>query len=223
MSYDSVQLLTALDQAVRNHLLPYFSEYGAVYSSGISGRDNYPGPSTVLPKPFTSVGSHFFWWIHRFKCDSAIFDIGFGDREFIVETALYYPAIKKSFSPWELLLACEVHDSQAMSGNAFVGSTDFMERTIAELAEGTRKYWPTLSHPKPHIIDRAQELRGRRLIFAQEEQRKRDRESASIQASRAFHENRIDEAIKLLTPFKNDQDLSSSSKMLLRVAQKRKR
>ncbi len=72
-----------------------------------------------------------------------------------------------------------------------------------------------LSHSVPAIVHRAQELRG------QKEQRRRDRERAAIQASRAFHENRVDEAIALLIPFKEDEDLRRSSKMFLHVAEKR--
>lgn len=217
----SVQLLSALDHAVWTHLVPYFVKHGAAYSSGLSKHDGYLEPCTLQSKPFDSVSSCFFWWVHRFKHDEAIYDIGFGDREFIVETAIYYPAIKTRFAPWELLAACKVPDSQVMSGNAWVLSIDFMERTVAELAEGTRKYWSMLSHPESRMVDRARELRGRRLIFDQEEQRKRDRVRASIHASRAFHENRFEEAIKLLSPYKDDAELSRASKMLLHIARKK--
>jgi|APGre2960657404_1045060.scaffolds.fasta_scaffold49408_2 hypothetical protein len=221
MPDDSVQLLTALDRAVRQHLCPFFTARGASYTAGMSSYDGYPGPCTLKSKPFASVGQTFFWWIHRFSSSEAVLDIGFGDREFIVETTLFYPSINARFAPWELLLAHEVHDSQAMSGNAFVLTTDFMERTIIAMAEGIQTYWPILSVPDPVIVDRAQTLRGRRMIFAQEEQRKKDRERASIQASLAFHARRFGEAIKLLAPFKDDEELSRSSKMLLHVAQKK--
>lgn len=222
MPDDSIQLLTALASYVRQNLLPYFSDLGATYSSGLSGYDGYPGLCTLHPKDFSRVQGSFFWWVHRFTSVEAVFDIGFGDREFIVETKIFYPAINTSFAPWELLLAHEVSDSQAMSGNAWVLSTDFMERTVSGIAEGTRKYWPRLSVPEPAIVDRAHKLRGRRMIYAEEEQRRSDRERAAIQASRAFHENRFDEAIRLLNPYKDDAELSRSSKILLHVAHKRK-
>ena len=191
------------------------------YESGMSGYDGYPGPCSLHRTPFTSIGQSFFWWVHRFSSDDAILDIGFGDREFIVETTLFYPTINARFAPWELLLAHKVSDSQAISGSAWVLSSDFMERTIAKMAGGIQKYWPVLSRPDPAIVDRAQELSGRRLIFAQEEQRTRDRERAIIQASRAFHENRFEEAVKLLAPFKNDDTLPRSSKMLFKLALKK--
>jgi len=221
MPDDSVQLLNALDRAVSTHLCPYFTGQKMAYEVGLSSHDGYRGPSTLRHRPFESIRGSFFWWVHRFSSGEAILDVGFGDREFIVETTLFYPAIEARFSPWELLLAHEVPDPQAISGNTFVLTSDFMERTIAAMAEGISRYWQILSHPDPAIVDRAQELRGRRLIFAQEEQKRRDRERAAIQASRAFHENRFDEAINLLSPYQNDEDLPRSSKMLLHVAQKK--
>jgi hypothetical protein len=223
MPEDSVQLLTALDRAVATHLVPYFSQQDMAYESGLSSHDGYLGPSTLHQRAFESIRGGFFWWVHRFSSSEAILEVGYGDREFIVETTLFYPSIDARFAPWELLVAHEVLDPQAVSGNTFVLTTDFMERTIASLAEGVRRYWRILSHPDPSIVDRAQELRGRRLIFAQEEQRRRDRERAAIQASRAFHENRIEEAVKLLAPYKDDEDLSRSSKMLLHVAKKKQK
>jgi hypothetical protein len=213
MPDDSVQLLTALDRAVVTHLYPYFEEQQMTYETGLSSHDGYREPSSLQSKPFDSIRGSFFWWVHRFRSHDAILDIGFGDRESIVESTLFYPAIEARFAPWELLLAIEAPDSQAMSGNAWVLASDFMERTITEMAEGIRRYWPILSRPDPAIVDRAQELRGRRLIFAQDEQRRRDRERASIQASRAFHENRLEEAINLLSPYKDDEDLPRSSKI----------
>jgi len=221
MQDNSIQLLTALDRCIQQQLCQYFSEHGATYSSGLSGYDGYPGPCTLQAKPFSSIGNSFFWWVHRFSVHDSIVDIAFGDREFIVETKIYYPTINASFAPWELLTALEVTDPQAMSGNAWVLSTEFIERTVSRIAAGTRKYWPKLSRPEPYVVDRAQELRGRRLIYAQEEQRRRDRDRDSIQASRAFHENRLADAIRLLDTYKDDQELSRSSRRLLQIAQKK--
>jgi hypothetical protein len=223
MPDDSVQLLTAFDRGVTAHLVPYFSQQNMAYESGLSSHDGYLGPSTLHRRAFESIRGSFFWWVHRFSSSEAILDVGFGDREFIVETTLFYPSIDARFAPWELLVAHEVLDPHVVSGNTFVLTADFMERTVASLADGFRRYWQTLAHPDPSIVDRAQELRGRRLIFAQEEQRRRDRERAAIQASRAFHENRLEEAVKLLAPYQDDEDLPRSSKMLLRVAQKKQK
>lgn len=221
MPDDSVQLLTAFDHSVTAHLLPFFTQRGMVYESGLSSHDGYLGPSTLNQRTFESIRGGFFWWVHRFVSPEAILDVGFGDREFIVETTLFYPSIEARFAPWELLIAHEVPDPQALSGNTFVLTCDFMERTIAALSEGFRRYWQILQRPEPSFVDRAQELRGRRLIFAQDEQRRRDRERATIQASRAFHDNRIEEAVKLLAPYRDDEDLPRSSKMLLHVARKK--
>jgi hypothetical protein len=197
MPEDSVQLLNALDGAVRAHLAPQMLERGGIHTSGLSACDGYPGLCSLHSRDFSAVSGSFFWWIHRFTFPDSVLDVGFGDREFMVETSLFYPSIITRFAPWELLAAHQVPDSQAMSGNAWVLSADFMDRTIASISDGCTRHLPLLLRPDPKLIDRAQEMRGRRLIYAQQEQRKRDRERAVIQASRAFHESRPDEAVTL--------------------------
>ena len=222
MTNVAVQLLLSFDMCVRADLAPIFLSLGSKHESGESSFDGYRGPSSLLTRAFSDVVSRFYWWIHRFTLDKTVFEIGYGDRESIVETTIYYTGIQARFAPWELLLAAEVSDPHVMSGNAWVLTPDFMQRTISSISDGTRRYWHLLASPEPALVDRAQELRGRRLIFAQDEQRKRDRERAVLQASRAFHENRLDEAIKILDPYKDDQDLPRSSTMLLKAAMKRK-
>ena len=71
------------------------------------------------------------------------------------------------------------------------------------------------------MIDRARVLRGQRMDFAQEEQRRRNRERASIQASVAFHNGEYSEAMRLLEPYRDGDGLSRSSAMLLRMAKRR--
>lgn len=53
------------------------------------------------------------------------------------------------------------------------------------------------------------------------EERKKDREKASIQASAAFHNGDIEKAIQLLTPFEKDEELSPSSAKLLEMAKQK--
>ncbi len=221
MPADSVQLLAELDRCVRQNVLPFFADVGATYQSGLSGYDGYPGPCTLKSTGFTVVGCTFFWWVHRFSSDYSVFDIGYGDRESVVETKIYYLGPKMWFAPWELLVAHGASDPQAMSGNAWVLTMDFMERTISSIATGTRKYWSLLARPNEALLKRTERLRADRLASAQQEERRKERERASVQASRAFHEGRIEEAIKLLGPFQNDEELSRSSRMLLDVARRR--
>jgi hypothetical protein len=66
-------------------------------------------------------------------------------------------------------------------------------------------------------------LRVESRLFAQAEQRRIDRERASIQASAAFHAGRYAEAIRLLEPFRDDAELARSSKKLLELAESRLR
>jgi hypothetical protein len=110
----------SFDSCVRADLAPHFLCFGSKHESGESNFDGYRGPSSLLTRDFSDVVSRFYWWIHRFTLDRTVFEIGYRDRESIVETTIYYTDIQARFAPWELLLAAEVPDSQAMSGNACV-------------------------------------------------------------------------------------------------------
>ena len=218
MPENTTQLLQTLDLVVRQELVPYFASLGFTHSSGEFGPDD-----ALQACNFSNLESRFFWWTHRFSSRKTMFNLSYGDREFVIETSINYIDIKTRFAPWELLLAAEVPDPYIMNGNAFVLSTDFMNRTIAGIAEGVRKYWPILSPPASKLIDRAKELRDQRLVFAQKEERSKDRERAATLASKAFHENRLNAAIKLLIPYEDDDELSRASRMLLRLARKQTR
>jgi hypothetical protein len=58
-------------------------------------------------------------------------------------------------------------------------------------------------------------------VFAQEEQRRQDRDRASIHASTAFHAGRYAEAKRLLESFRNDAELAPSAAKILEIAERR--
>jgi hypothetical protein len=221
MNNTTPELLDAFDASVRERLCAFMESKGATHSVGHSDFNGWPGPSSISKRAYQDLDGSFFWWINRFEVEDCTLDIGYGDKEFIVEPMLYYNGIKDHFAPWELLLAATVSKPHVASGAAWVLSADFMKKTIESTSEGIITHWQILSSPSPDLIDRARVMRGQRMIFAREEQRRRDRERASIQASTAFHNGDYSEAIRLLDPYRDDEDLPRSSAILLRLAKQK--
>jgi len=218
MSDTTAALRASFDASVREYLCPFMASEGAGYSVGHCDFDGWPGPSSLSKRTHRELPGSLFWWINRFEVEGCTLDIGFGDREFLVEPMLYYRGLKDHFAPWELLSAASIPDPQAASGAVWVLSVGFMKKTIASLSAAIIEHWPLLASPSPDLIDRVRIMRGQEMIVAQQEHRRRDRERASIEASEAFHTGDYSEAIRLLDPYRDDEDLPRSSALLLRLA-----
>ena len=98
-----------------------------------------------------------------------------------------------------------------------------MGKVVASMSTGIIMHWELLSAPPPEVIDRTNVIRGKHMIFAKEEQRRHDRESACIKASAAFHRGDFGHAVQLLEPYQHDKDLQRSSAMLLAMAKRKNR
>lgn len=219
---DSIpDLLAALDASVREHLCPFMQSKGATHAVGRSDCNGGPGPSSISKRTYQDLTGSFFCWINRFQIEGCTFDIEYGGREFILELMLYYKGAKDPFAPWEILSAATVPDPQVASGASWVLSVDSMKKMIQSTSSGIIAHWALLASPSHDMIDRARVMRRQRMVFAQEEQRRRDRERASIQASVAFHAGDYATAIRLLEPYCNDKDLPRSSAMLFRMAKQK--
>ena len=221
MSDSTKELLAALDASVQDYLCPFMHFKRAVHTVGHSELDGWPGPSSISKRPYQDLEGCFFWWINRFQIECCTLDIGYGDREFVIEPMLYYQGIKDHFAPWELLSATTVPNPNVASGASWILSVDSMKKTIRTISEGLIAHWEIFASPSRETIDRARVIRGQRMAFAEKEQRRRDRERASIQASVAFHNGEYPEAVRLLDPYRDDDDLSRSSAMLLKMAKQR--
>jgi len=214
-------LLQTVDTAIAEKVLPFFVSLGARQVVGESCYAGWPGPSSLKPRRYEELDGRSFWWINRFIAGATTFEIAYGEREFLIETMLFYSGIPDRFAPWELLTAAQVSNPHVVSGEAWVLAPDFAIRVIDRIADGIRLHWGLLGIPVPEVVDRAHVLRGKRMLFAQEEQRRRDRERASVQASAAFHAGRYAEAKRLLEPFKGDAGLAPSSAKMLQMAEKK--
>jgi hypothetical protein len=214
-------LLETLDTAIAEKVLPFFVSLGAQHLVGEACYDDWPAASSLKPRRHEELDGRFFWWINRFVVGNTTFEIAYGDREFLIETMLFYAGIPDRFAPWELLSAAQVAEPHVVSGEAWVLAPDFVIRVVDRLSDGIRQHWSILGTPVPQVIDRARVLRGKRMVFAQEEQRRLDRDRASLQASAAFHAGRYAEAKCLLEPFRGDAELTRSSAKLLEMAESR--
>lgn len=218
---NTAALLDAFDSAIAEKVVPFFASLGAQHLIGESCHDRWPGPSSLKSRCHEELDGRFFWWINRFVVGDVTFEIAYGDREFIIETTLFYAGIPDRFAPWELLSAAQVTNPHVVSGEAWVLAPEFTVRVIEKLAHGLQEHWKILGSPAPEMIDRACVLRGKRALFAQEEQRRKDRERAGIRASTAFHAGRYAEAQSLLNPFRCDAELAPSAAKILQLAEQR--
>lgn len=221
MATNTPALLDTLDTAIAEKILPFFLPLGARHIMGESCYDGYPAASSLKPRCHEELDGRFFWWINRFIVGETTFEIAYGDREFLIEPMLFYAGIPDRFAPWELLTAAQISEPLVVSGEVWVLAPDFVIQVIDRLADGIRQHWNILGKPMPEIIDRALVLRGKRMVFAQEEQRRHDRDRANIQASTAFHAGRYAEAKHLLEPFCSDVELSPSSAKILEMVKKK--
>ena len=223
MATKSSTLIECFDREVREKIAPFFLAMNGHLVVGESCFDRWPGPSTIKLRDYSDMDGRCFWWINRFVIGETIFEIGYGDRELLVETAVFYVGVPDRFTPWLLLSAAGVREPQTLSGASWVLELPFMIQTIDNLAQGLRSHWEIIRSPVPELIDRARVLLGRQMLFNQEEQRRRDRERACAQASLAFHAGRFAEAARLLEPFREDADLPPSSAKLHGMAKRRQR
>lgn len=221
MNDTSSELIASFDDCVKKYLCPFTQSKGAKHSSGKSNFDGNGAPSSLSSVSYDSVGNSFFWWINRFETDQCTLDISYGDREFMIETTLYYKGIEDQFGVWEIKMGAEIPEPTSACGASFVLSSEFMDKVISELSDGIKSNWELISSPSNEVIDRARVLRGKRMIFEQEEQRTRDREKACIQASTAFHNGEFKKAIQILEPFEKDEGLAPSSAKLLTMAKQK--
>lgn len=216
-------LVEAFDTAVAERLTPFFVALGGQHSAGEACYDGSSAVPALKALPYEELDGRFFWWINRFTVGGTTLDIAYGDREFLIQASLSYAGIAHHFAPWELLQAAQAPNPLAVSGGDWLFDPGSIARVVEEFAEGIRQHWSILGTADPRLIDRACVLRGERMLVAQAEQRRIDRERASIQASAAFHAGRYAEAIRLLEPFRDDAELARSSKKLLELAESRLR
>ena len=218
MTVSTSQLLDEFEASVKGRFRDFITEKGAIYTSGFS---QFEGNPRSLMKRKTKIPG-LFWFICRFQFPSVVLDIGYGDKEFIVEPELYYPQIDRYYYPTFLVEAAGRNKEKGLGGNTFVIDLGFMKRTIQELATAIKSTWDILESPSQEIFDRVQVILGKKMIFDQEMQRKKDRERDSIIASKAFHEGDYERVLSLLSPYQNDQELSMATKKIFKMAHKYK-
>ena len=111
----AADLLDTLDNAVNACVGPFMTAQGARHTTGLSNFDGYPGPSSITQRPHSEV-SGLFWWVNRFEVGRTIFDIGYGDREALIETMLYYQGIKDRLK--RFLVCPDLEPGQRAHGRA---------------------------------------------------------------------------------------------------------
>ena len=159
------------------------SDFGCARREGFSRFDQYPGPETLREPDFSKIPG-LFSYVVRYSVPSAILDLSYGDREVFVEAVLIYPQHCLRFGAWEVATAAGIPAAtRGLSGGSWPETVNHMERVIDEFASALRPHAAILLQPSPEVLDRALVQRGQRMRFDEEEQRRKDRESACIAGS----------------------------------------
>ena len=210
------ELLDTFETSVREGLDEFMLLRSANFKSGFS---RFEGTPTLLrPRGDTIPG--LFWFICRYSLPNVHLEIGFGDRESLVEAVLVYPEHGLKHHPG-IMAEAAGRNVGGLSGSNFVIEIPFMRKTIAELTSRLKGQWDVFESPPEEILDRAQQILGRRMIFALEEQRRRDRKRDTIQASVAFHSGDHQKAIRLLSPYEEDDEFTAAHRKMLALAKKK--
>ena len=207
--------LDTFEASVREGLDDFMHSRGATYESGFSCFEGLPRKLKSRSEGIPGL----FWFICRYKFPAMYLDVGFGDRESLVEAMIGYPSLALEHHPGILAEAAGRNEG-GLSGRAWVVELPFMQVTVKELTSGLKSIWDLLESPSEEVLDRAQQILGRRLIFAQEEQRRRDRQRDTIEASTAFHEGNFSRAVELLSRYERDDEFSEANRKMLTLAKK---
>ncbi|MDB4143435.1 hypothetical protein N9733_08225 [Akkermansiaceae bacterium] len=210
------ELLDTFEASVREGLDEFMLLRGANYESGFS---RFEGKPTHL-KPGSNAIPGLFWFILRYSLPGVYLEIGFGDRESVVEPMLGDTVHGLTYHPGIIAEAAGRNEG-GLSGSNFVIEIPFMRKTVPELTSRLKEQWDVLESPSEVILDRAQQILGRRMVFALEEQRQRDRQRDSIQASVAFHSGDYSKAIRLLSPYEEDEEFTAAHRKMLALAKKK--
>ena len=194
------------------------TDHRCTRTEGFSRFDQFPGPESLRQSDLSKIPG-IFSYVVRYSTESVLLDLSYGDRELWVESALIYPKHNLRFGAWELAAAASIPgEHRGFSGGIWVQTIERMERVVDEFSSALRPHGRMFSEPSLQVLDRALVQRGQRMRFAQDEQRRKDRESACIQASHAFHQGNHQKAVELLNPFLKDPELPNSSRKVYEKA-----
>ena len=214
MTEPVAKLINTFTQEVESRFRFLVDEHGFLNERGLS---DFSSPVSKLKSwdPENMPGT--FWFIERFTDQQCRFEIGYGDRELIVEADWWPDNNERGFGLWEILNAAKKSDTK-IGGSAWVSSSDFMARTIHDIAESLKVHLDLFVNPSNAIIDRALEIRGAKLRYDQEKQRERDLSRAKNEAASAFRNKEYARVIELLSPF--SEILSEADKKKIKLCSK---
>jgi hypothetical protein len=197
MAEHASKLIATFTQEVESSFRFLVDQYGFKQDAGLS---DFGSPVSKLKRLNPRKVPGTFWFIERFVNREIRIEIGFGDREFIVEADWWYQKESHGFAMWEIFNAAGAKDNK-IGGSAWVTSCEFMEQTVREMAKSTKENIDLFIKPSEVLIDRALEIRGSRLRYDQKKQKKRNLNRARNEAASAFREKDYQKVIELLSPY----------------------
>ncbi|MES9906532.1 MAG: hypothetical protein ABW168_28105 [Sedimenticola sp.] len=197
MPNSTAELVNTFTEEVESQFSFLVSEYGFENESGLS---DFKGPVSQLKTFNPGKMPGLYWLIERYNRPGIRVEIGYGDRELLIEAAWWFQDQQHGFGMWEILNAADLN-SKGIGGGAWVNSSEFMKRTISDMAISLKKNIELFVNPRKELIDRALEIRGQRLRYDQDKQRELDLSHARVEAASGFRKKNYRKVIELLSPF----------------------
>ncbi|VAW92632.1 hypothetical protein MNBD_GAMMA23-2453 [hydrothermal vent metagenome] len=205
------ELVNTFTREVREQFYFLVEDCGFMHKSGLSDLSQ---PISNLKQCNIDNLPNIFWLIERYIKGNIRIELGYGDRDLIVEGQWWYEEQSHGFGMWEILHAANRSDEK-IGGNAWVNSQEFMNHTIADMAKSLKDNIELFINPKSEIVDRALELRGQRLHYNQKKQRMNDLKRARTSAAEAFRLKKYNIVIDILSPFSDIFSEADSQKIKL--------
>ena len=185
-------------------------KHGYSYLSGLV--EYRQGRQIITPYNRQNIQGPFLA-VTRYEKDNQSLEILYGDKEFAIESYLYYDQVYR-LSLGQMLAAVKKSDA-GPTRHWLVTHEDLIVESIAGIARTVKKQWRHFLCPTPKIIERALTIRGKLMEQAVREQHKQDIEDASREAARAFMEKDFLKVIALLVPYERHLSASDLKKLTL--------
>lgn len=218
MGHPAAELAKHFSWSTSRELQFLASEYGCTRSEGIWQPAGNQPLGELRVTDFVTVPGLYTYHV-RYRDTSAVLDLTYGDKELILAARVFLPDYKLAFHIGLLLEAARIpRSSQDHLIGSHVGTPERIDTLVQTIAHAVRAHWPFLRRPTSAVLDRALVCLGRPMRFDRRAQREKDRESACIRASEAFHRGDRSLAAELLAPFLDDPALPEASLKLFRLA-----
>ncbi len=171
------------------------------------------GRQVITPYKNQSIDG-VFWAATRYEKDESVFEIIFGDKDFSLEGYACFDRINRF--GFEQIMDAAKKPNADIGGGRQIYSAEEVQETLQDIAQPFKNHLQYFTRPSPKLIERALNMRGKRMQHQIYERYKSMVEDASAKAAKAFLEKDYGAVVELLLPF--ERDLSASDRKKLEKA-----